>query len=110
MKTASSGKPRMAARSMKEGGGTVARYLAKTGMDIIDCGPPVLGMHSPLEVSSKDDLWMCHRAFKAFFSELRRVGKLSIKLLSGSGYIRELWFIIMKITITEYMRKSEQPH
>jgi len=49
------------------GGGTVAKYLAKTGMDIIDCGPPVLGMHSPLEVSSKDDLWMCHRAFKAFF-------------------------------------------
>jgi aspartyl aminopeptidase len=50
------------------GGGTVAKYLAKTGMDIIDCGPPILGMHSPLEVSSKDDLWMCHRAFKAFFS------------------------------------------
>lgn len=49
------------------GGGTVAKYLAKTGMDIIDCGPPILGMHSPLEVSSKDDLWMCHRAFKAFF-------------------------------------------
>ncbi|MBI4963035.1 MAG: aminopeptidase [Desulfomonile tiedjei] len=50
------------------GGGTVAKYLAKTGMDIIDCGPPLLGMHSPLEVSSKEDLWMCHRAFKAFFA------------------------------------------
>jgi aspartyl aminopeptidase len=50
------------------GGGTVAKYLAKTGMDIIDCGPPLLGMHSPMEVCSKDDVWMCHRAFKAFLS------------------------------------------
>ena len=50
------------------GGGTVAKYLANAGADIIDCGPAILGMHSPLEVSSKDDVWMCHKAFKAFFS------------------------------------------
>ncbi len=50
------------------GGGTVAKYLANAGVDIIDCGPAVLGMHSPLEVSSKDDVWMCHKAFQVFFS------------------------------------------
>ncbi len=50
------------------GGGTVAKYLANNGMDIIDCGPPLLGMHSPLEVSSKEDLWMCRKAFKVFFA------------------------------------------
>jgi aspartyl aminopeptidase len=50
------------------GGGTVAKYLANAGVDIIDCGPAILGMHSPLEVSSKDDVWMCHKAFKAFFN------------------------------------------
>jgi aspartyl aminopeptidase len=50
------------------GGGTVAKYLANAGADIIDCGPAILGMHSPLEVSSKDDIWMCHKAFKVFFS------------------------------------------
>jgi aspartyl aminopeptidase len=49
------------------GGGTVAKYLANAGVDILDCGPPLLGMHSPLEVTSKDDVWMCHKAFKAFF-------------------------------------------
>jgi aspartyl aminopeptidase len=49
------------------GGGTVAKYLANAGVDIIDCGPAILGMHSPLEVSSKDDIWMCHKAFKVFF-------------------------------------------
>ncbi len=50
------------------GGGTVAKYLANMGVDIIDLGPAILGMHSPLEVSSKDDVWMCHKAFKVFFS------------------------------------------
>ncbi|MEJ2716179.1 MAG: aminopeptidase [Deltaproteobacteria bacterium] len=49
------------------GGGTVAKFLAKTGMDVIDIGPPILGMHSPLEILSKEDLWMCHKAFALFF-------------------------------------------
>jgi aspartyl aminopeptidase len=50
------------------GGGTVAKFLAKTGIDIIDIGPPVLGMHSPFEVVAKEDVWMSHKAFKVFFS------------------------------------------
>ena len=49
------------------GGGTVAKYLARTGLDVIDIGPPLLGMHSPLEVAAKEDIWMCHKAFKAFY-------------------------------------------
>ncbi|MBM4327792.1 MAG: aminopeptidase [Deltaproteobacteria bacterium] len=50
------------------GGGTVAKFLAKMGMDVIDMGPPLLSMHSPLEIAAKDDLWMCHRAFTVFFA------------------------------------------
>jgi aspartyl aminopeptidase len=50
------------------GGGTVAKFVANLGMEVIDCGPPVLGMHSPLEVSAKEDVWMCYKAFKSFFS------------------------------------------
>ncbi|MFH1113919.1 MAG: aminopeptidase [Pseudomonadota bacterium] len=50
------------------GGGTVSKFVANLGMDIIDCGPPVLGMHSPLEITSKDDVWMCRKAFKVFFN------------------------------------------
>jgi aspartyl aminopeptidase len=49
------------------GGGTVANYLAIAGADVIDAGPAVLGMHSPVEVTSKYDVWMCQKAFKAFF-------------------------------------------
>lgn len=48
------------------GGGTVAMYLAAYGMDIIDCGPPILGMHSPFEVASVADLYATVLAFRAF--------------------------------------------
>ncbi len=50
------------------GGGTVAKFLAKTGMDVLDCGPALLSMHSPFEVSSKADVFMTYRAYEAFFS------------------------------------------
>jgi len=48
------------------GGGTVAKYLAAYGMDVIDFGPPVLSMHSPFEICSKADLYATIVAFKAF--------------------------------------------
>ncbi len=49
------------------GGGTVAKYLAYHGMDIVDMGPPLLSMHSPFEIAHKGDLYMTYRAYKAFF-------------------------------------------
>ncbi|MCX5816108.1 MAG: aminopeptidase [Proteobacteria bacterium] len=49
------------------GGGTVAKHLAVYGMDIIDCGTPILTMHSPFEVSSKLDVYETYRAFHVFF-------------------------------------------
>ncbi len=49
------------------GGGTVAMHLAAYGMNIIDCGPPILSMHSPFEISSKADLYATCKAFTAFF-------------------------------------------
>jgi aspartyl aminopeptidase len=48
------------------GGGTAAKFLAEYGMDIIDCGTPILTMHSPFEISSKLDVFETYRAFKAF--------------------------------------------
>ncbi|MDD3845319.1 MAG: aminopeptidase [Syntrophorhabdaceae bacterium] len=49
------------------GGGTVAKHLAVYGMDIIDCGAPLLTMHSPYELSNKLDIFETYRAFQAFF-------------------------------------------
>ena len=49
------------------GGGTIALYLSRYGMDTVDIGPAVLGMHSPREVISKIDLYESYRLYKAFF-------------------------------------------
>jgi aspartyl aminopeptidase len=49
------------------GGGTIAKYLAEYGMDIVDCGPALLSMHSPFEISSKGDVYMTAKAYQAFF-------------------------------------------
>ena len=48
------------------GGGTVAAYLARYGMDVIDMGVPVLSMHSPFEIVSKADIYSGYLAYKAF--------------------------------------------
>ena len=51
------------------GGGTIAKYLAEYGMDMIDCGTALLGMHSPFEVSSKMDVYETYRAYQAFYED-----------------------------------------
>ena len=50
------------------GGGTVAMYLANYGMDVIDCGPPLLAMHSPFELTSVADIYATCQAFKVFLA------------------------------------------
>jgi Aspartyl aminopeptidase len=52
------------------GGGTISKFLASYGMEIIDAGPPLLGMHSPYELSSKVDLYQTYKAFKVFFNKI----------------------------------------
>jgi aspartyl aminopeptidase len=44
-------------------------FLSRYGMDIVDAGPCVLGMHSPCEVSSKADIYSAFRLYKAFFED-----------------------------------------
>lgn len=53
----------------KGGGGTIAYILANKGVDVIDCGTPVLAMHSPFEVASKFDVYMTYLAYKTFFED-----------------------------------------
>ena len=48
------------------GGGTIAYILAKYGMDVIDCGVPVLSMHAPWEATSKADVYEAYRGYQAF--------------------------------------------
>ena len=48
------------------GGGTVAKYVAKLNVDVVDVGVPVLSMHAPFEVVSKNDVYATYCAFKAY--------------------------------------------
>lgn len=48
------------------GGGTIAYILANKGVDVIDCGVPVLSMHSPYEITSKYDVYSAYKAYNAF--------------------------------------------
>ena len=51
------------------GGGTIAYILANKGVDVIDCGVPVLSMHAPYEVTCKYDVYMAYKAFRTFFTK-----------------------------------------
>ncbi len=50
------------------GGGTIAFLSAMYGMNVIDAGVAVLNMHSPLEVTSKSDLYEARNAYVAFLT------------------------------------------
>jgi len=51
------------------GGGTIAKFIARYGMNVLDCGPAILSMHSPFEISSKADVYMTYLGYKAFYSD-----------------------------------------
>lgn len=48
------------------GGGTIAQYVANLGVDVLDCGVPILSMHAPVEITSKIDIYMCKKAMQVF--------------------------------------------
>ena len=49
------------------GGGTIAKFMARYGMDVVDMGTALLNMHAPWEIASKFDVYMTYRAYFAFF-------------------------------------------
>ena len=51
----------------KGGGGTIALTLANRGMEVVDLGVPVMGMHSPYEVTSKFDVYQAYKGYEAFY-------------------------------------------
>ena len=51
------------------GGGTIAKFLAAYGADVIDCGTGVVGMHAPYELISKADLYSTYRAYNVFLAK-----------------------------------------
>ncbi|MDE6531530.1 MAG: aminopeptidase [Lachnospiraceae bacterium] len=48
------------------GGGTIAYIMALYGMNVIDCGVPVMNMHAPYEAISKADIYENKKGYIAF--------------------------------------------
>lgn len=53
------------------GGGTVAKYVAKFNVDVVDVGVPVLSMHAPIEAVSKLDVYSTYEGILTFFEKLK---------------------------------------
>lgn len=51
------------------GGGTIALFFAEKGLDVLDAGVPLLGMHSPYEIASKADIYETYLAYRTFFEK-----------------------------------------
>lgn len=49
------------------GGGTIAKFAARYGMNVIDCGVCVLSMHSPWEITAVHDIESAYSAYSAFY-------------------------------------------
>lgn len=54
------------------GGGTIAKFMAETGMDVLDCGVALLSMHSPFEIASKADIFAAYEGYRAFYLKAGR--------------------------------------
>ena len=50
------------------GAGTVAAEIAHYGIEVVDCGVPILSMHSITELASKYDIYEMLRASQVFFN------------------------------------------
>ena len=50
------------------GGGTIAKYAAYYGMNVIDCGVAVMSMHAPWEVTAVKDVESAEACYEAFLS------------------------------------------
>lgn len=50
----------------KGGGGTIAQYMSRFGMKVLDMGTPMWNMHAPWEIVSKEDCYQTYRAYSAY--------------------------------------------
>ena len=55
-------------RQEKGGGGTISKFMARYGMDVLDFGTPLLNMHAPWELASKFDCYHTKKAYAAYFA------------------------------------------
>ncbi len=53
------------------GGGTISMYMARYGIQVVDCGVGLLCMHAPWEIAGKLDTYMAYKGYSAFLYKIR---------------------------------------
>ena len=61
-------------RMEKGGGGTIAQYMSRFGMKVLDMGTALMNMHAPCELASKIDVWETYKAYSAYLRADVRLG------------------------------------
>ncbi len=54
------------------GGGTIAQFMARYGMQVVDCGVGLFSMHAPMELAGKLDIYMAYKGYLAFLKDGRK--------------------------------------
>ncbi|OGR75392.1 MAG: aminopeptidase [Elusimicrobia bacterium GWC2_64_44] len=54
------------------GGGTIAKFMARHGMMVVDCGVGLFSMHAPMELAGKLDTYMTYKGYLAFLKDGRK--------------------------------------
>ncbi len=54
------------------GGGTIAQFMARYGMQVVDCGVGLFSMHAPMELAGKLDIYMAYKGYLAFLRDGRK--------------------------------------
>jgi len=54
------------------GGGTIAQFMARYGMQVVDCGVGLFSMHAPMELAGKLDIFMAYKGYLAFLKDGRK--------------------------------------
>ncbi len=54
------------------GAGTIAKFMARHGMQVVDCGVGLLSMHAPMELAGKLDIYMAYKGYLAFMKDARK--------------------------------------
>ena len=54
------------------GAGTIAKFMARHGMQVVDCGVGLFSMHAPMELAGKLDIYMAYKGYHAFLKDGRK--------------------------------------
>lgn len=82
--------------------GTIAYIMSLYGMEVIDCGVPVLSNAAPWEVTSKADVYEAFKCYKAFLRMKQKEKRCHKHYAVHNAYARA-------VALHRYTKKRSMP-